>query len=387
MSTRYVFPGMRPMNILFFADPNSIHDFKWINYFTSQGAVNAFLLPRDHHWAIHPEKSDASWTRMLLPIPDFSMVRFYRTLVVCLRIRQIIKQQKIDLVNIHYAEPNALWCIFRWFFGVPMIITTLGTDVLVTIPNTFKSKTLINRLVAPAYRLAFRNADWITGTSERQLQSVMRFSGRSDRMTIIRTGVDLNRLYSDTSSFFPLDDDSPYILFPRYIKPIYNHLFSLAAIGELPNRIKTKYKMVFVGRDHGDATYQRELEGQMKQQSDIRFEFIGTQSQESIIELYKRASAVVMTPSSDGSPVSGMEALLCGAKLILGPLNYDADIFSQAIRMRTWDADELAALITQALDDPGRPQLSAETIAAMDRETNMQKMMRIYESVIEAKGL
>lgn len=374
------------MNILFLADPNSTHDFKWINFFTSNAMVNALLLPRKQHWATYPEQTSASWARMLAPIPDFSIFRFYRTLLTAFRIRRIIRQERIDLMNIHYAEPNALWCIFRWFFGVPMIITTLGTDVLVTIPNAFNSKTLINRFVAPAYKRAFRNADWITGTSETQLQSVMAFSGRADRMTIIRTGVDLEGLRSNTSPFFPLDDNSPYVLFPRYIKPIYNHSFCLAAIEQLSDRVKMKYKMVFVGRDHGDAAFQKEMEQQMNQQSDVRFEFIGKQSQEAIFELYKRASVVVMTPLSDGSPVSGMEALLCGAKLILGPLNYDADIFSQAIRMKTWDAAELASLITQALDDPARPQLSAETTATMDRETNMQNMLEIYKSLLEPKG-
>ena len=133
--------------------------------------------------------------------------------------------------------------------------------------------------------------------------------------------------------------------------------------------------------------YQQQVVKLMESQSDVVFEFLERQNQEALFELYKRASVVVMTPSSDGSPVSGVEALLCGAKLILGPLNYDADLFSQAIRMRTWDANELATLITQALDDPERPQLSAETIAAMDRETNMQKMMHIYESLMEGKEM
>src|SRR5690606_35676355 len=110
---------MRPMNILFLADPNSIHDFKWTNYFTSKGMVNALLLPREQHWAVYPGKFSTSWARMLIPIPDFSISRFYRTLLAVVRIRRIIKQERIDLVNIHYAEPNALWCIFRWFFGVP----------------------------------------------------------------------------------------------------------------------------------------------------------------------------------------------------------------------------------------------------------------------------
>lgn len=373
------------MKVLFLADPNSIHDIKWIDYFTVRKLAEGFLLPRRQHWPHSGLQVPGMEVKTLAPIDDFSVLRFPRTIATAIYIRKMIIRHKIDLINIHYAEPNALWCIFRWYFKVPMIITTLGSDVLVTIPNAFRSKSVINMIVAPAYRMAFRTADWVTGTSAKQLQSVRSFSGRTGKMTIVRTGVDLARLHSDTSAYFPLDDDSPYVLFPRYIKPIYNQSFCLKAISRLPSDVKAVYKMVFIGRDHGDLLYQKELERQMAQQPDVRFKFVGKQDQEAIFELYKRASVVVMTPLSDGSPVSGMEALLCGAKLILGPLDYDRDIFSQAIRMRSWDAAELASLITGALDGAAPRQLSAETIAAMDRETNMQRMTEIYRSLIVAK--
>src|SRR5690606_8302448 len=375
------------MKILFLADPNSIHDVKWISYFTSRNKVEAFLLPRRQHWPNPDLQIPGIEVETLDPIEDFSMVRFPRTITTAIYIRKMVVRHKIDLINIHYAEPNALWCLFRWYLRVPMIITTLGTDVLITIPKSFERKTLLNYVVAPAYKRAFRNADWITSTSKTQVDSVKEFSGRKGEFDIIRTGVDTERLLSDTSAFFPLQDNSAYVLFPRSIKPIYNHEFSLKAISLLPEAIKANYTMVFLGRNEGDMNYQKELEHPMRGQKDVKFVFLGKQSQKAIFELYKRAGAVVMCPISDGSPVSGMETLLCGTKLILGPPNYDTDVFSQAIRMRTWDANELATLITQALDDPGRPQLSAETIAAMDRETNMQKMMHIYESLIEAKDM
>lgn len=379
-------PNQGIMNVLFLADPNSIHDIKWIGYFTSRGLLRGLLLPRQTHWP-DPERTISDLNiRIVGTIRDFSIRRFFRTIVDAVYIKKIIVRNKVDLINIHYAEPNALWCLFRWYFRVPMIITTLGTDVLVTIPQTFSNKTLINYLVAPAYRLAFKRADWITSTSDTQVKSIIRFSGRRTNMTIIRTGVDMVRVTADNAATLPMKNDSHYILFPRYIKPIYNHEFSLRAIALLPSSVKAKYSMVFLGRGAGDLRYQQELERQMRAQSDVRFEFLEKQDQETLFALYRNAEVVVMCPLSDGSPVSGMEALICGAKLILGPLNYDLEIFSRAIRMQAWDADELAHLIVQALEDEERPQLSAEEIALMDRDTNMKKMWAIYQSLIDLKG-
>nr|PZN46955.1 MAG: hypothetical protein DIU61_19980 [Bacteroidota bacterium] len=82
-----------------------------------------------------------------------------------------------------------------------------------------------------------------------------------------------------------------------------------------------------------------------------------------------------------------MEALLCGARLILGPLNYDEDIFASAIRMQTWDPAELASLIVQALNDQRKTELSPKEIAAMSRETNMEAMHQLYRSVTGVGGI
>lgn len=375
-------------NILFLADPNSIHDIKWISFFAEGNHAKCFLLPRISHYKTFqdsPQRNNILKEgnfRLLSPIHDFSIVRFYRTLYDASVIQKIISKNEIDVIHILYAEPNALWCLFKTFFRIPMIITTRGTDVLKTIPEAFQKKDVLNRVVASAYKRAFQLADWITTTSHAQVESVARFSQRKNQVTVIRTGVNMEKLLSNTSDFFPLHDSKRFILFPRSIKPLYNHEFGLSAIALLPWNIKKTYTMVFVGKDSDDVTYQKKLETLMCQQADVKFEFIAKQSQETIFELYKRASLVVMTPVSDGSPVSGMEALLCGAKLILGPLDYDPDIFSRAIRLKQWDVNELAQAITNALTDSGyEPPITERLKKLMDSKSNMERMKEIHRGL------
>lgn len=374
--------------ILYFADPNSVHDIKWISFFASEGQIKCYLLPRLSHYNSFMNSgikkktiSDADNFQILSPINDFSIVRFYRTLYDAYLIRRIILKEKIDVIHILYSEPNALWCLLKFIFSIPMIITTRGTDVLKTIPESFEKKDILNRVVAWAYKLAFKQADWVSTTSETQVKSIVHFSGRRSRMSIIRTGVDIKRLQEDTSLHFPLRDSSPFLLFPRQIKPLYNHEFSLAALDLLPARIKEKYKVVFVGKNAGDMLYQERLEKIMNQQKEMKIEFIEEQDFGAICELYKRAALVIMTPRSDGSPVSAMEALICGSKLILGPLEYDSEVFSKATRLKRWDISELAATITDALDGLiERPVLSEGEKNMMDLSSNMRKMIEIYDN-------
>jgi glycosyltransferase involved in cell wall biosynthesis len=371
------------MNILYIADPNSIHDLKWISSFTRKGIVTAFILPRKIHRLVSESELPGSGTKILEGISDFSIARFYQTLYTAFRIKQIVRENQIDLIHILYAEPNALWCLFRKYFGIPMLISSRGTDVLRTIPSAFQTKNFINFFVTRAYYHAFSLADFVTGTSQLQLEAMKDFSPPRTKMQLVRTGVDIPRVLADTSTFFPFDAMVKYILFPRYIRPLYNHEFCLESIGLLPKEIKQNYKMVFVGKNHieADLNYQLMLEEKMKQMTDVEFVFLPEMPQEVIFELYKRSSLVVMTPLSDGTPVSAMEAIVCGAKVILGPLKYDEDVFKNwAFKLTTWSSSELAGLMRRLLQKEERSDVTA-FFSLVDRNKEMEKMERIYQTV------
>ncbi|MBR9998746.1 MAG: glycosyltransferase, partial [Cyclobacteriaceae bacterium] len=283
------------MNILYLADPNSIHDLKWISFFSNMEQYNTFILPRYHHFKFYKRSNDKIEIKILNPIHDFSILRFYQTCIDAWRIKRIIKRNKIDLIHILYAEPNALWCLFKRYFNIPMIISCRGTDVLKTIPETFKKKTLINYIVAPAYKRAFLMADMVTGTSKSQLKSIVNLTDRNNRMKLVRTGVDIQHNTSISQVNLPEEiKNNPYILFPRFIKPIYNHEFCLEAIRLLPEEIKQSYQMVFVGKNDGDLRYQQIIEGMIREIPDANILFLGKQSQDAFHELIKRSSIVVM---------------------------------------------------------------------------------------------
>jgi len=370
------------IKVLYLADPNSIHDIKWINELSSFGIKPLWLARKNHHLKVNSPKQNQE----IYYIDDFSILRFPITFYTAFKIKKIIKKHQIDIFHILYAEPNSLWCNFINYFDIPIVITTRGTDVLKTIPEAFEKKTLINYIVAPLYLRAFLKADFITATSTGQLRSIERFSGRTFNTSIVRTGVDLQRISSNTEKHFPLRDYKPFILFPRYIKPIYNHEFCLEAIKLLADKDKEKYKMVFLGKDSGDLVYQKTLISIMSSMKDVEFEFIDKQPQEALIELYKKAAIVIMTPKSDGSPVSAMEAIACSAPVILGPLEYDETVFAENVtKLSSWEPRELATLIEESLVQKGKNSrlLSSEFLDCVSIEKNMRVVESIYRSLVD----
>lgn len=375
------------MKILYLADPNLIHDIRWINIMQSKGNI-CYLLPRHQHDVQFRSRGKKlpPGIRLLDPISDPSTRRPLRDLLQALKVRRIVRTNKIDLIHIIYAEPNALWGNWKFLFKVPVVLTTLGTDVLVTIPSFFKKKDWMSRCVAWQYRRALNKFNVITCTSERQIRNLLTFNINVS-LSLIRTGVDCRLVDStDIDMASKIGLDKPFILMPRNMKPLYNHEFTLDAIGLLSRKVRDNFSFVFVNSCTENREYFKKICTKAERISaDIRF--FPTFSHPEIISLYKQASLVVMNPVSDGSPVSAMEAMACKTPVILPPLNYDNEIFHQCYFFEQWDPGALKNRIEEVLmmdrkDMEERLERASAAIEVNgDVREEIGKLERIYQSV------
>lgn len=319
-------------------------------------------------------------------LDDFSIKNFLRTLREWKKVRSTLIRYQIHIFHIMYADPNSLWCVFREKNTLgKWILTTRGTDILKGIPGHYNKKDLLNKIVSALYTKAFKKFDWITCTSQQQKKGVKKIVDHKN-VEIIRTGVDVINVLKDTIKYRnPLLADRKYILFPRNMRPLYNHEFSLAAIRLLPEQIKKEYLFVFVDRDGSDHAYVSKVEDLMKQDKNAQFIFMNRQSQEAIWQLYKDASLVIMNPISDGAPVSAMEAMLCQSPLIIGNLEYDKDIFENTVlKLCSWEPQELASIIINVLSGSivlDKVAASSRIVGIGNRATEMKKLRDIYLSL------
>jgi hypothetical protein len=376
------------MNLLFLADPNSIHDIKWVSFFSER--YNCFLIARKSHLSSWTERDVDDFQQtyrvtIIGSVEDFSIRRFSRTYREAMKLNRWFRKYRINIFHILYAEPNALWSNFRQVADVEVkwILTTRGTDILKTIPEHFSKKDVLNRLVSFLYKRALKNYDHITTTSNGQVKNVQRIAATS-RVQIIRTGVDIDSIMQDAGDFIPASlTGKKYVLFPRNMRPIYNHEFSLKAISLLPRDIIEQYSFVFVDKDSSDANYVERCIELMRSDGAIDFIFLERQSQQAIWQLYKNSSLVVMNPLSDGTPVSAMEAMLCRAPLILGNLPYDEDIFGDVtLILSSWDPNELAAKMTSVLSGKIHMPVNEaynRIVEKGNRRIEMNKLQLVYD--------
>ncbi len=343
------------MNILYLADPNSIHDIKWMAYFSK--SHQCFLIARKAHLVNWDEEKLHEFhnnynINILGHVDDFSIKKFYSNIKEAKRIKKLIDKHSINVFHILYTEPNGLWAYYRKNFNAPVVLTTRGSDILLTIQRFFKRKDPLAFLLRYFYKKSFKQADIITSTSTSQKQKIKSIFGRDD-IQIIRTGVDISKINISTENDFPIEfpSDKPYLFFPRNMKCLYNHEFSVDAIFLLPEKIKHQYSFVFIDKDGADKNYIEHIKKKMDADKKIDFIFLNRQPQLSVFELYKRASLVVMNSISDGSPVSAMEAMACKTPVILPPLNYDTDIFNDetVTFFGEWKPESLALCIEKLL--------------------------------------
>lgn len=377
------------MNILYLADPNSLHDVRWVNFFACRDfGIRCFILPRRQHQKTF-DRSQSRLSKQVLVLPaidDPSTIRPWKSWYQAYKIKKLIKVYNIDVLHILYAEPNALWANWRRYFNVPVIITTRGTDILKTIPDFSKHKNLFSKIIFRQYKKAFNNADYITCTSIKQMQNLEMMTVRVPT-ELIRTGVDftlIERPAKDVVSTLKIT--LPFVLMPRNMKPLYNHEFTLAAIALLDDAIKRRFTFVFVNSDTQDLIYFEKI-SKRAEAIDANILFLPSLQHDEIVGLYKEAALIVMNPLSDGSPVTAMEAMACKVPVILPPLVYDTDLFDQAFSFDEWTPQSLkTAMLTvlsaSSAELQAQTELGSQNIRVRgNSETEMRKLAKIYNAL------
>ena len=379
------------MNVLFIADPNSIHDRRWINAIVKNRTLKAFVLWRSSHRLTSGNEDFAfnGQVIFLTSIEDPSVIRPWRNVFELLKIREIIKTHKIDILHVLYAEPNALWLYWKRFLKVTSVVTTRGTDILQTIPRFFAGRSILDRIVASRYRISLNHADHIFCTSSRQIESLRSLSILS-RANVVRTGIDFGHRSDVESCHVVKGLRRRFILMPRSMKPIYNHEFTLDAIALLPEWVRREFSFVFVNADTSCQAYFRAVHEKAHSISaDIHF--LPSLSHECLVATCRASALIIMNPLSDGSPVTAMEAMACRTPLILPPLRYDEELFASVWFFEKWTPKSLSDTIERVLtldSDTLTFRLEASFLNVMEKantDAEMQKVVSVYAELLSIK--
>lgn len=354
------------MNILFIGNPNSIHDVKWMSWFAEQENNNCYVLVRESHLPVKKIEN----IKLLGSLTDYSIFKPWKNKKSKTLIQSTLQNKKIDLVHIFYAEPNLLWAKV---INSPLILTTRGSDVLIGLNYFSNSSGLKYKIITKAYQAALKKCSSIISTSQKQIDVLNQLFTLTCDTQVIRTGINVSHIKAPKQQ-------KDIIFFPRNMQPLYNHELALKALSKLPIEIQQKYEFVFVDKNSTNTTYVNKIQNSMNSLTDLNIRFEDSMNASDYFEILSRSEVVIMTPNSDGSPVSGMETLAAQSKLILPDLAYDKDLYEMA---NFYEPNNLESLLNTILLTLESNQIKNDTslLDKVDRSIEMGKVEIIYNTI------
>ena len=156
--------------ILYFFNPASIHDQKWITFFALKNEFSLFVIYEKQNKINYQNLKVYSslGIKVLNPIDKFSITSPFKTIKSFITLDRILKKNNIDIVHVLFATPHALWCKF---INCKLIITTRGSDVLQVLPSLKKNtgiKKIYYQWLFNFFKKTFKKADFVTCTSIKQ---------------------------------------------------------------------------------------------------------------------------------------------------------------------------------------------------------------------------
>jgi hypothetical protein len=129
-------------------------------------------------------------------------------------------------------------------------------------------------------------------------------------------------------------------------------------------------------------SYMSKIMGLLKQ-CGIPFHIFDSLTQYEMWSMFKLSSLAIMTPKTDGTPNSALEAMAAKCPLILGSFKYDEDLFSERFchRMKTDSVQELTNLITDSIQNYPQTKTEAalENVSKLgNRPVEMERLKMLY---------
>jgi glycosyltransferase involved in cell wall biosynthesis len=383
---------MKKQKILYIADGNSLHDIKWISHFSAQqNKFSCYLLCESISKLSKETKTmlESKHITLLPQISPFSITSPIETWLAIRQFKKTVKELQPDLIHVLFATPHALWLNFT---KAPSIITMRGSDILLVIPNLLKEtglKKIYFSFLYRRFRSAFLNARFVTGTSSLQIEKTKELFN-IENLKLVRTGVDVDVINQYEQSELIPDSlkNKEFVFSPRFMSPIYNVSFQIDTISLLDREYIERFTFVFIrGKQFDVNYYQAQLKRleYLKNEINLNYLIFDYLDQPTMWTLMKKASLCMMTPISDGTPNSALEAMAAKCPLIVSNLNYDSDLFDNTcIKLKSFEVTEFKDVIEGALTKYN-PELVVNAFKQVskfgNRNDEMNKLEQLYNLI------
>jgi len=285
------------------------------------------LLKRGHEVHMVPiPPSNADWNGAIWHrLPDPSIPGKAKVPARLLQVRRLARKLRPDVVHAHNAWGPGWYGAFTGLH--PLLIHAYGGDVL---PEQYEGRSALQRRLTA---WACRRADRVIVTGRHMIEAARGLGISRDRFVLLARGVDIeryrpNRDTAELRARLGLGGATPVILSPRYQvdEALYNLDIVIEAYATLRARFPNAVclQLYEPARERGRLMLEQLARSRGVAQG---YRLVPMAGNDAMPMFYNLADLVVSVPSSDGFPVTVLEASACGAPLVVSDLPYCKEWF------------------------------------------------------------
>ncbi|AEA44155.1 glycosyltransferase family 4 protein [Fluviicola taffensis] len=342
------------MKICYFAFGESYHTIRWCNHFSSLGyevhLITFAHVSKDDYPNIHLHIVNSG--NVKVSGGNWHLLTHFR------KIKRLVRQINPDIFHALYATSYGVTGALVGHENY--IITALGSDLLVSVRNSF--------LYKKAIQFAFRKAKWITVMSPEMRDVAQEIGTNMSKVSIVPFGINPDVFNSNSRALMA---DEFVITSTRNLEQIYNIPHLLNALALIKDKVPNLRVNIM-----GSGSLQEKLEDlNTKLNLSKQVTFWGKVNQFQIAETLNQSHVFVSVSQSDGNNISLNEAMACGAFCIA------TDIPAN----RQWIQDGENGFLVQINDVEGLANRILEVYS--NYETLQGKAIPFNKKIIEEKGI
>lgn len=358
------------MRLLFIGRTDHIHFRRWVESFPRLGhQVWAVDIENDR-----PTPISGVHVRRLL-------TRRQRKRLHLIELRWLARLIRPDVVHAHWVPYGyaPLMAGLR-----PLVVTAWGSDVF--LPQTFTPETneQIDQVLC--------QANLVTCDSMDMRATILRRNEGRVPIEVIQWGVDTKLFRPDVDvgdlrSVLDLGS-GPVVFNPRQLDPVYNPETVLQAIPRVLREVpEARFIFKHYIQEPERVAEIRQLAHDLGIAASVRF--LDSVPYETMARLYALAEITVSVASSDGTPMSLLEAMAAGSVPVVSDLPSLREWVSDGSNGRVVPPRDVEALATALIDllrDPAKlARMRASNFgivkARADQESEMRRMAEIYRQL------
>lgn len=360
---------------LCYSGPPNQHTQRWVQAFARRGhEVHLILDEPNDYKGVNVYSLDLVQTK--------NITYFLKKLA---RLRRLVADLKPDILHTHYLTGEGYVGALSGFH--PFVVTIWGTDIYLRPHNGWDERWFTT--------FTLKQADYVTADSQDQIEAAVRFGADRANASVIQWGVDRETFNPGQREAIRARlgfGDDPVVISQRKCLPLYNIDVIVHAFRDVLKTVPNAHLLITGGGDHADDIEAVQTIQRLVDRTGIgdRVYFTGYIPYQELPAYIAAADVTVSVPSEDGTAMSLLEGMACGAAPVVSDLASNREWIKDGgngFLVPVRDIATLADRILQLLRNPEKRNLFADHNQRMiadraDHSANMDKMEQVYERLI-----